>query len=116
MERFNDFPNTMWHIFPHAMDMIEREQIRIAARFGLTYDDLEVVEALAVMIANECAKDETNLFSNLTGFIGECKLQALILKICEEKGLNSDDFKISVDCDNDVDGGKVQVFYKGKKL
>lgn len=116
MERFNDFNNTLWHIFPHALDEIEREQIRIAARFGLTYDDLEVVEAKAVMLADEKAKYETNLFSNVTGFIGDCKIKALVLAICEEKHLNLADFTISITCDNDIEGGKVQVFYKGKKV
>jgi len=38
------------------------------------------------------------------------------LAICEEKHLNLADFTISITCDNDIEGGKVQVFYKGKKV
>ena len=116
MDGFRDFNNNIWHIFPHTLDLLEREQIRIAAHFGLTYDDLEEVDAHAVMIANANAPHVPNLFSDLSSFIGTCKMKALVSKICEVKDLNESDFTIHVDCDNNVESPIIAVEYKGKRL
>lgn len=116
MEEFRDFNNNIWHIFPHTLDLVEREQIRIAARFGLTYDDLEGVEVQAVMIANRKAPHVPNLFSDLSSFIGKTKMEALVSMICKMKHLNESDFAITVDCDNDVECPDIVVYYKGEKL
>ena len=110
MDGFKDFDNNFWHIFPGELDLVERQEVRIGAIFGLTFDDLCDAEDDALAIANEEAPNVKNLFSDLSNFIGRCKMQALVTKICELKNLNEEDFSI------EVSGLGVDVYYKNERL
>ena len=110
MDGFKDFDNNFWHIFSGELDLVERECIRIGAIFGLKYEDMCEVEKDAVALANDEAQYAKNIFNDLTNFIGECKMRALVYKIAEVKGLDESDFS------TDVSGLGVKVYYKDKQL